>query len=108
MVRLRLLPTGVGNFASDMLGFLYPALASAKAAIQKDEARCKQWLAYWAVLAALELFQDSCEWLVQHWLPFYFELKIAFICWLVLPRFHGHTAHLPVHPSVSKPVHVCK
>jgi hypothetical protein len=72
----------------DLMGLLYPVLATTKAAIQEDSDACSGWLVYWAIYSIVALFETCCEWVIS-WLPLYPELKLAFVCWLVLPKFHG-------------------
>lgn len=72
----------------DLMGLLYPVLATTKAAIQEDGDACSGWLVYWAIYSIVALFETCCEWVVS-WLPLYPELKLAFVCWLVLPKFQG-------------------
>ena len=72
----------------DLMGLLYPVLATTKAAIQEDSDACSGWLVYWAIYSIVALFETCCEWVIS-WLPLYPELKLAFVCWLVLPKFQG-------------------
>jgi len=74
--------------ATDLLGLAYPCLGSAKAAIQEDAEASSTWLSYWTVYAAVKFFEVTCEWVIS-WLPMYPEMKLAFVCWLVLPRYQG-------------------
>ena len=71
-----------------LMGLLYPVLATTKAAIQEDSDACSGWLVYWAIYSIVALFETCCEWVIS-WLPLYPELKLAFVCWLVLPKFQG-------------------
>lgn len=71
-----------------VLAYLYPAYMSFKAVRADDPDLHSQWLVYWIVNTAFtvgELFTDQ----LLTWVPAYYELKIAFVAWLVLPRFKG-------------------
>merc|ERR1712070_1059533 len=62
-----------------------------------------EWLMYWAVMScftALEVFGD----VLISWLPFYYEAKIAFILWLVLPKWRGaiHIYRKVLNPIIEK------
>ena len=70
------------------LAYLYPAYQSFKAVRANDPELHTQWLVYWIVNTVFtvgELFSDQ----LLAWLPLYYECKIAFVAWLVLPRFKG-------------------
>ncbi|CAM9622802.1 unnamed protein product [Choristocarpus tenellus] len=69
-----------------MLGYAYPALASAKAAVQEDETAFTQWMTYWVVISVFAVVETFLDLFVS-WLPLYFEAKIVFILWLTLPRY---------------------
>jgi hypothetical protein len=84
---------------TDLLGVAYPCLSCAKASIQEDVDASSQWLTYWVVYAAVKSFESLGEWVIS-WVPMYPEVKLAFVCWLVLPRFQG--AH-KIYDSVVKP-----
>ena len=68
--------------------FLYPAYQSFKAVRENNPEKHAQWLTYWIVnswFTVFELFGDS----LLSWIPFYHELKVALLIWLVTPRFNG-------------------
>ena len=48
------------------------------------------FLFYWIVIAVFTVFEMLLE-NVLSWLPFYYEAKMCFIAWLVLPQFKGAT-----------------
>ncbi|XP_063715643.1 receptor expression-enhancing protein 4-like isoform X1 [Symsagittifera roscoffensis] len=71
-----------------VLGNLYPAYASFKAVKSKNAREYARWMMYWivfAIFAVLENFTD----IFLSWFPFYYELKILFVVWLLLPTFKG-------------------
>mmetsp|Transcript_163 Transcript_163/g.247 ORF Transcript_163/g.247 Transcript_163/m.247 type:complete len:185 (-) Transcript_163:67-621(-) len=72
-----------------ILGVIYPALASAKAAVQEDNEAYEQWMTYWIVASILALIQIFTDMTLASWLPFYLELKVFLLIWLVLPKYQG-------------------
>ena len=75
--------------AYNLISCAYPILASAKAVVQEDRECCSEWTTYWVVWSVLSLFESCMEWWLVSWLPLYAEIKLLFICWLVLPRYQG-------------------
>ncbi|EDV26498.1 Receptor expression-enhancing protein 6 [Trichoplax sp. H2] len=68
----------------NVLGFAYPAVASIKAIESEGSRDDRQWLTYWVVYAVfniLEYFSD----LLLSWFPFYFLMKLLFLCWCMAP-----------------------
>lgn len=86
-----------------VFGLLYPAYASFKAIRTKNVKEYVKWMMYWIVFAlfgAIETFTD----VLLSWLPFYYEVKILFVIWLLLPVTKG-SSHLYkrfVHPHFAK------
>lgn len=86
-----------------VFGLLYPAYASFKAIRTKNVKEYVKWMMYWIVFAlfsAVETFTD----VLLSWLPFYYEVKILFVIWLLLPVTKG-SSHLYkrfVHPHFAK------
>uniref|UniRef100_UPI00358DFE90 receptor expression-enhancing protein 1-like isoform X1 n=1 Tax=Myxine glutinosa TaxID=7769 RepID=UPI00358DFE90 len=83
-------------------GILYPAYSSYKAVRTKNVRQYVRWMMYWIVFAlftTVETFTD----LMLCWLPFYFELKIAFVIWLLSPYTRGSSVLYRkfVHPMLS-------
>jgi len=71
------------------LGTLYPAYASYKAVRTKNVKEYVKWMMYWIVFAlftALEVFTDI---FLSFWFPFYYEIKIVLIVWLLSPATKG-------------------
>jgi len=86
-----------------VFGTLYPAYASYKAVKTKNVKEYVKWMMYWIVFAfftTLETFAD----LFIAWLPFYYELKILFVLWLLSPATKGASIvyRKIVHPQLSK------
>lgn len=71
-----------------ILGTLYPAYRSYKAIKNKDVKEHVKWMMYWIVFAlftTLETFLD----IFFSWFPFYYEIKILFILWVLSPATRG-------------------
>ncbi|XP_012719987.3 receptor expression-enhancing protein 1 isoform X2 [Fundulus heteroclitus] len=85
-----------------VFGTLYPAYSSYKAVKTKDVKEYVKWMMYWIIFAlftTVEVFTD----LFLCWLPFYYELKIAFVVWLLSPYTKGSSVLYRkfVHPTLS-------
>nr|XP_057946790.1 receptor expression-enhancing protein 1 [Doryrhamphus excisus] len=85
-----------------VFGTLYPAYSSYKAVKSKDVREYVKWMMYWIIFAlytAVEVFTD----MFLCWLPFYYELKIAFVVWLLSPYTKGSSVLYRkfVHPTLS-------
>ncbi|KAG6830300.1 hypothetical protein H0H92_001378 [Tricholoma furcatifolium] len=55
-----------------------------------SETNLRRWSAYWIVVGIFVAFERLAESFVT-WLPFYWEIKIAFLSFLALPQFQGST-----------------
>ncbi|KAM9841948.1 receptor expression-enhancing protein 1 [Aulostomus maculatus] len=85
-----------------VFGTLYPAYSSYKAVKSKDVREYVKWMMYWIIFAlftTVEVFTD----MFLCWLPFYYELKIAFVVWLLSPYTKGSSVLYRkfVHPTLS-------
>ncbi|CAL8286786.1 unnamed protein product [Lota lota] len=85
-----------------VFGTLYPAYSSYKAVKSKDVKEYVKWMMYWIIFAlftAAEVFTD----MFLCWIPFYYELKIAFVVWLLSPYTKGASVLYRkfVHPTLS-------
>ncbi|RIA90560.1 TB2/DP1, HVA22 family-domain-containing protein [Glomus cerebriforme] len=74
----------------NLAGFLYPAYASFKAIKVNDTKSILPWLIYWIVMAFFTVGEGIADNLI-FWFPFYYEIKIFFILWLILPQTRGAT-----------------
>ncbi|XP_030366111.1 receptor expression-enhancing protein 4 isoform X2 [Strigops habroptila] len=86
-----------------LFGMLYPAYASYKAVKTKNIREYVRWMMYWIVFAlfmATETFTD----LLISWFPFYYEVKMAFVIWLLCPYTRGASLLYRkfVHPTLSR------
>ncbi|XP_050839005.1 receptor expression-enhancing protein 4 [Serinus canaria] len=86
-----------------LFGMLYPAYASYKAVKTKNIREYVRWMMYWIVFALFmtaETFTD----LFISWLPFYYEVKMAFVIWLLSPYTRGASLLYRrfVHPMLAR------
>ena len=91
---------GGGTLIVNLIGFVYPAIASLRVLDSGDAAGATQWLTYWIVFALFNLVELMTSW-VEDLVPFYFLVKCGFLywCWgfngsakvyrLVKPRLHA-------------------
>ncbi|XP_077501849.1 receptor expression-enhancing protein 1-like isoform X1 [Amblyomma americanum] len=85
-----------------LFGVLYPAYASYKAVKNKD-VRCHlQWMMYWIVFALFTCVETFSDIFISFWMPFYYELKILFVLWLLSPATKGSSLLYRrfVHPQL--------
>merc|ERR1711959_124056 len=69
-------------------GFVYPAYASFKSLEANDVNDDRLWLTYWVVYSCFCLIEGFLEY-VLFWVPFYYPIKLAFLCYLFLPQTKG-------------------
>lgn len=86
-----------------LAGILYPAYSSFKAVRRKSHRDYTKWMMYWIVFAlfmTVEVLTDT----FLSWLPLYYEVKILFVLWLVLPITEGakQLYRYAVHPFLLK------
>ncbi|KAJ8920427.1 hypothetical protein NQ315_005295 [Exocentrus adspersus] len=85
-----------------LFGTLYPAYASYKAVRTKNVKEYVKWMMYWIVFAlftCIETFTD----VFLSWFPFYYEIKIVLVVWLLSPATKGSSILYRkfVHPMLS-------
>uniref|UniRef100_A0A915PB09 Receptor expression-enhancing protein n=1 Tax=Setaria digitata TaxID=48799 RepID=A0A915PB09_9BILA len=85
-------------------GTLYPAYRSYKAVRTKDVREYVKWMMYWIVFAFFCFIETIADVVVSFWLPFYYELKIIFVLWLLSPWTKGASILYRkwVHPTLTK------
>lgn len=86
-----------------VFGTLYPAYASYKAVRTKNVKEYVKWMMYWIVFAlftSIETFSD----VLLSWLPFYYEVKIVFVLWMLSPMTKGSSFLFKkfVHPQLCR------
>lgn len=86
-----------------VLGTLYPAYASYKAVKTKNVKEYVKWMMYWIVFAGFICVETFADILIS-WLPFYYEIKIVFVIWLMAPATKGSSIIYRkfIHPQLSK------
>ncbi|XP_069779760.1 receptor expression-enhancing protein 1-like isoform X1 [Narcine bancroftii] len=85
-----------------IFGTLYPAYSSYKAVKTKNIKEYVKWMMYWIIFALFTTAETFTD-LFLPWFPFYYELKIAFIIWLLCPYTKGSSVLYRkfVHPTLS-------
>ncbi|XP_066537454.1 receptor expression-enhancing protein 1 isoform X1 [Hoplias malabaricus] len=85
-----------------IFGTLYPAYSSYKAVKSKDVREYVKWMMYWIIFALFTTAEVVTD-IFLCWLPFYYELKIAFVVWLLSPYTKGSSVLYRkfVHPTLS-------
>ncbi|KAM6442511.1 receptor expression-enhancing protein 3 [Liasis olivaceus] len=71
-----------------VFGMLYPAYYSYKAVKTKNVKEYVRWMMYWIVFALYTVTETVAD-LLLSWFPLYYELKIAFVVWLLSPYTRG-------------------
>ncbi|XP_055595670.1 uncharacterized protein LOC129746169 isoform X4 [Uranotaenia lowii] len=86
-----------------LFGTLYPAYASYKAVRTKNVKEYVKWMMYWIVFAlftCIETFTD----ILLSWFPFYYEIKVILVLWLLSPATRGSSTLYRkfVHPMLTR------
>uniref|UniRef100_A0A8C1SPJ9 Receptor expression-enhancing protein n=1 Tax=Cyprinus carpio TaxID=7962 RepID=A0A8C1SPJ9_CYPCA len=71
-----------------LFGTLYPAYYSFKAVKSKNVKEYVRWMMYWIVFALYTVVETITD-LSLAWFPVYYELKMAFVFWLLSPYTRG-------------------
>lgn len=101
-------PSNHACFPRLIFGTLYPAYSSYKAVKTKNVKEYVKWMMYWIVFAFFTTAETLTD-IILSWFPFYFELKIAFVIWLLSPYTKGSSVLYRkfVHPTLSNKEKVC-
>ncbi|XP_041124657.1 receptor expression-enhancing protein 1-like isoform X5 [Polyodon spathula] len=85
-----------------IFGTLYPAYSSYKAVKSKDIKDYVKWMMYWIIFALFTTAETITD-IFLSWIPFYYELKIAFVVWLLSPYTKGSSVLYRkfVHPTLT-------
>uniref|UniRef100_A0A3P9I099 Receptor expression-enhancing protein n=1 Tax=Oryzias latipes TaxID=8090 RepID=A0A3P9I099_ORYLA len=85
-----------------LFGTLYPAYYSYKAVKTKNVKEYVRWMMYWIVFALYTVVETITD-LTVAWFPLYYELKIAFVIWLLSPYTRGASLiyRKCLHPLLS-------
>ncbi|KAF9318344.1 receptor accessory protein 4 [Podila horticola] len=78
----------VSRVVSSVAGSLYPAYASFKAINTRDNNRLTAWLMYWSVMGLFSIAEFVFDTFI-FWFPFYYEIKLLFVLWMILPQTQG-------------------
>ena len=83
------------------LGKLYPAYASYKAVKTKNVKEYVKWMMYWIVFALFTSLGTFIDFFFS-WFPFYYEIKILFLIWMLSPTTNGSSMLYRkfVHPAL--------
>eukprot|EP00096_Caligus_rogercresseyi_P000171 TRINITY_DN1046_c0_g1_i3.p1 TRINITY_DN1046_c0_g1~~TRINITY_DN1046_c0_g1_i3.p1 ORF type:complete len:247 (+),score=34.43 TRINITY_DN1046_c0_g1_i3:679-1419(+) len=90
-----------------LLGTLYPGFQSFKAVKTKNIREYVKWMMYWIVFALYTGIESFMDIFVAFWFPFYYEIKIVILMWLLSPVAEGSlgssiTYRKFVHPFLLK------
>ncbi|XP_010086983.2 HVA22-like protein e [Morus notabilis] len=80
--------TQVHSLAGPSLTLLYPLYASIVAIESTSKLDDEQWLAYWILYSFLTLVEMVIQPALD-WIPIWYDVKLVFVAWLVLPQFKG-------------------
>lgn len=85
------------------VGTLYPAYRSYKAVRTKNVREYVKWMMYWIVFALFLFVETFLDIFVAFWLPFYYEVKILFVLWLLTPYTKGASVLYRkfIHPTLN-------
>ncbi|XP_076152223.1 receptor expression-enhancing protein 1 [Alosa pseudoharengus] len=85
-----------------VFGTLYPAYSSYKAVKSKDVREYVKWMMYWIIFALFTTAEVLTD-IFLYWVPFYYELKMALVLWLLSPYTKGSSVLYRkfVHPTLS-------
>ncbi|KAJ8648957.1 hypothetical protein MRB53_001980 [Persea americana] len=76
------------SLAGPSVMLLYPLYASIQAIESTSKLDDEQWLAYWILYSLLTLMEMVAA-PVLKWIPIWYQMKVLFVSWLVLPQFRG-------------------
>ncbi|EEB18356.1 hypothetical protein Phum_PHUM511990 [Pediculus humanus corporis] len=87
-----------------LFGTLYPAYSSYKAVRTKNVKEYVKWMMYWIVFALFTSIETITDLFFSFWFPFYYELKIITVIYLLSPATNGSSILYRkfVHPVLTK------
>ncbi|XP_060215541.1 HVA22-like protein e [Lycium barbarum] len=88
MNRFWTLITHLHTLAGPVMMLLYPLYASVVAIESTSKLDDEQWLAYWILYSFLTLMEMLLQPILE-WIPIWYDVKLIFVAWLVLPQFRG-------------------
>ncbi|CAL4988060.1 unnamed protein product [Urochloa decumbens] len=78
----------IHSVAGPTITLIYPLYASVHTLERSTKVDDEQWLAYWILYSFVTLMEMVLQPLI-YWIPIWYELKLLFMAWLVLPNFRG-------------------
>ena len=102
------------------VGTLYPAYCSFKAVKTKNikvqlgfsyqmkriySKEYVYWMTYWIVFSLITMCEEVTDLVFSPWFPFYYELKMLFLLWLVSPSTRGSVI---IYTKIVHPLLVSK
>ncbi|XP_050689102.1 mucin-5AC-like isoform X5 [Eriocheir sinensis] len=87
-----------------VFGTLFPAYYSYKAVKTKNVKEYVKWMMYWIVFAFFTCLETLTDVFLSFWFPFYYELKILVVLWLLSPATRGSSILYRkfVHPWLTR------
>lgn len=84
-----------------IFSIIYPAYGSFKAIRNKDIREYLKWIVYWIVFAFFHCFEILSD-AILNWFPFYYEIKVIFLIWLLGPSSRGAMKFYKsiIHPTL--------
>jgi len=86
-----------------VFGTLYPAYCSYKAVKSKNVREYVKWMMYWIVFALFTSAETFADIFIS-WVPFYYEVKVVFVIWLLSPYTQGSSVLYRkfIHPALAR------
>jgi len=90
------------NFVRLFVATLYPSYASFKAVKTKNVKEYVKWMMYWIIFSMFSSLETVLDPFVSFWLPFYCEVKLVLLLYLVAPATRGSSVIYRrwVHPML--------
>ena len=87
----------------DLVGVVYPFIASVYALHTDGKDDDEQWLTYWLIYAVFKVFETSLDVFIS-FLPFYWFFKVGFLVWCYYPKGEGKDSGAKVvYQMIVKP-----
>ncbi|CAL8077791.1 unnamed protein product [Orchesella dallaii] len=86
------------------MGLLYPAYCSYKTVKTKNVKEYVHWMMYWIVFALFQFCEVFVDMFIGCWFPFYYEIKIVFVLWVLSPTTKGGSVlyRRIIHPTFNR------
>lgn len=98
-----MISTVVSGLIVLVFGTLYPAYCSYKAVKSKNVREYVKWMMYWIVFALFTSAETFADIFIS-WVPFYYEVKVVFVIWLLSPYTQGSSVLYRkfIHPALAR------